>query len=281
MKTKGLDFLEMKKCPICGKHFSVLYPHLWRYKVQITSNRYKYFCSWKCLRADEQRRSNEPMKKLTTEQRQKAIEIAMNGNSPIMYLELTCGISNGPQCWSNIKKHLKERDPETWEKVKDVPKRRGGRKAKEAEPATVKLSGPIKIVTDEPEKVEIVEDEPKTAGEAMAACAATAQKFFDLCDETTGRKSDGVRELRQRVEDMHMGEDRTYDAVEVMGHAVRAIEVDPFGLFFYDHKHKWIDWTTPDGEEISMTPKQWWGLAYAIPEVFAILGVDPYEKSST
>ena len=53
MTTKGLDFLETKLCPVCRKYFSVLYPHLWRYKVQTTSNRYKYFCSWKCLRADE------------------------------------------------------------------------------------------------------------------------------------------------------------------------------------------------------------------------------------
>ena len=266
MTTKGLEFLETKLCPVCRKYFSVLYPHLWRYKVQITSNRYKYFCSWKCLRADEQRRSNEPMRKLTTEQRQHAIEIAMKGTNPISYLELTCGISNGPQCWSNIKKHLKERDPETWEKVKDVPRHSGGRKAKEAEPATVKLSGPIKIVTDEPENVEIAEDEPKTAGEAMAACEATAKKFFDFCDEVTGRKG-----LNINPESMA----KFPKPLDYGGFTVTAVRKE-FGQYFCNEccGTVYLDFETNDGEEISLPVEAWKNLLKEIMDAAAILGVD-------
>ena len=36
------------KCSWCGKEFTVLYPDMWRYKANK-----KWFCTWKCLRADE------------------------------------------------------------------------------------------------------------------------------------------------------------------------------------------------------------------------------------
>ena len=45
---------SMGHCSQCGKDFSMLYPHLWRYK---TGN--KLFCSWHCLRADERKEDNE------------------------------------------------------------------------------------------------------------------------------------------------------------------------------------------------------------------------------
>jgi hypothetical protein len=37
-----------KKCPVCHKTYTVLYPELWAYKDE-----YRYFCSWHCLRAAE------------------------------------------------------------------------------------------------------------------------------------------------------------------------------------------------------------------------------------
>ena len=35
-------------CRCCGKEFTVLYPDLWAYRVGK-----KWYCTWKCLRADE------------------------------------------------------------------------------------------------------------------------------------------------------------------------------------------------------------------------------------
>ena len=35
----------MKKCPVCGKEFDVLWPELWRYREGSA-----YICTWKCLR---------------------------------------------------------------------------------------------------------------------------------------------------------------------------------------------------------------------------------------
>lgn len=41
-------------CSWCGKEFTVLYPDLWAYKVGK-----KWFCTWKCLRADEKKGEDE------------------------------------------------------------------------------------------------------------------------------------------------------------------------------------------------------------------------------
>ena len=64
MKDKGLDWLDMKLCPVCGKKFPILYPQIWVYKKQTTWNRYKYFCSWTCLRADEKKGAENNMARM-------------------------------------------------------------------------------------------------------------------------------------------------------------------------------------------------------------------------
>ena len=40
-------------CPVCGKHFDVLYKELWAYKKPRTKGGYDFYCTWKCLRAAE------------------------------------------------------------------------------------------------------------------------------------------------------------------------------------------------------------------------------------
>ena len=45
----------MRKCWTCGKVFDVLYPELWRFKEGTPPSVRKWFCSWKCLRADEKK----------------------------------------------------------------------------------------------------------------------------------------------------------------------------------------------------------------------------------
>ena len=58
----------MKKCPVCGKEFDVLWPELWGYRENG-----KFICTWKCLRqlrkeAEEKmytkvKKNGEPAKK--------------------------------------------------------------------------------------------------------------------------------------------------------------------------------------------------------------------------
>ena len=57
------------------------------------------------------------------------------------------------------------------------------------------------------------------------------------------------------------------------GYTVRCIE-GAFGKFYWDDTHKTLDWTTPDGEEVSLSPDAWNKFTKEeLPKVMALLGV--------
>ena len=47
-------------CPVCGKHFDVLYKELWAYKKAREKGGYDFYCTWKCLRAAETNKTKKP-----------------------------------------------------------------------------------------------------------------------------------------------------------------------------------------------------------------------------
>ena len=57
------------------------------------------------------------------------------------------------------------------------------------------------------------------------------------------------------------------------GYEVTAIRDPQLGEFYFDQKFNMIDWRTPDGEEISLSPDGWRSLARKIPEILGVLGV--------
>ena len=95
----GLDWLEMKTCFMCGNRFSVLYPQMWRYKRDRL-----WFCSWHCLYGYDQKGSGEMkgVQVLSKEQKEKALEMALRGESPLHYLK-ECGARNPSSSWSYIR----------------------------------------------------------------------------------------------------------------------------------------------------------------------------------
>ena len=244
-----------KTCYQCGKEFYVMYQDLWRYK-RGNLNGGRWFCSWKCLRAYERTPDTEPKKrrsnmKVTDEQKRRAVEIALEGKSPIEYLE-SIGVNAPRPMWTTIRKRLEKEDPETYAVLPDFRTRGMKKKAKAEAPeepeeapaeakATVTLDGPVVIRTAEPEKVELVYD-------------------------------GSIREeyMKEQKAKAKITKPLMYD-----GNTVRCVE-NEFGLFFYDAKHNMIDWTTPDGEEVSLTPKAFKIFATeTLPKVMAILGADP------
>ena len=58
------------RCKHCGKPISILYPSQWGYKVRNKKGGWNYFCTWKCLRADERK---EP-KPVQVEEQEKEIK---------------------------------------------------------------------------------------------------------------------------------------------------------------------------------------------------------------
>ena len=95
------------KCAACGKEIDILYPELWAYKKYGKI----FYCTWKCFRKKE----NEIMSKLTMEQKEKAVEIAISGGDPREYLGKLCKAPDA--MWSSIRKALKDSDPESFAKL--------------------------------------------------------------------------------------------------------------------------------------------------------------------
>lgn len=137
-------------CPVCGKAFEVLWPNLWRYKRENV-----YLCSWGCMRAlDDKKGLNRDMK-LSEEQRTTAINMALNGESPVKYIA-GCGINNPSCTWWNLKKYLQKNDPETYgrlpEKFKATVKNVKQVETPEGEFAkapVLKVDGAVRIETPE------------------------------------------------------------------------------------------------------------------------------------
>ena len=61
------------------------------------------------------------------------------------------------------------------------------------------------------------------------------------------------------------------------GYTVRCIE-GKYGKFYWDYEYNRLDWTSPEGEEVSLSPEGWYTFCTEImPKVMAILGVPKHE----
>ena len=129
------------KCPVCNKEFDVLYTDLWRYK-----NSKYYFCSWKCLRAQEMKGKKMARVRLTKEISEKAIQMAENGEDYEKYLS-DCGFKNPQTTMYRIREALKDTDPERFEKVptKNVGRKKGQKTTTEEPKPASKVKAGLSI----------------------------------------------------------------------------------------------------------------------------------------
>ena len=261
-------------CPVCGKHFDVLYKDLWAYKKPRTKGGYDFYCTWKCLRETETNKMKKPepvpekrenkdrlavlkdlmaavkdgrdaydylqgmgyadpkdtlrrlriaakkdapeiyqqmeqnglldmrkehsgkgvdkvsKHKLTREQKEKAVEIAIQGGDPLEYLK-KCGAKNPSAAWWYIKKTLAEKNPKLLEQIPEKPgtvldenglavpapeKPEGGPKVEIAE----KL--PPEAAAEVPEKEHVVVA-PHDDIESAANYLKRAEKDFHIIDK--------------------------------------------------------------------------------------------------
>ena len=115
----------MMVCPICGKRF-FCQPEFWPY----WRGDY-YLCSENCMIVFDTREIREKsgwiddyfrkkeekkMRKITLDQKKKAVEIAIGGGDPQKFLE-ECGSANPSAHWYYIKKTLKEKAPEKYAQI--------------------------------------------------------------------------------------------------------------------------------------------------------------------
>lgn len=255
----------MAVCAMCGKRVAVHWPEFYVYKrgerffcgancmevydVQRTRERIGWIDDWKKRNAEgkERRKRGRPRKDpeaanalpetkgqedredmkifITPENRQKAVDIAIQGGNPLRYLE-QCGAKNPSATWAYIKKLLRKSDQARYEKV---PEKFGlvidasGRavspeKAKKPEPGEV------------PVGARVVLDDAGTHLETVPAIGPTDPVLAREMVEKALEEQDGnpVITVRQEVPDKE--KDQTVQAAPLtvfgMPCKVTGIEVD-------------------------------------------------------
>ena len=236
-----LEFYGDKRCPICGKRFTVMWPHQWAFKRGKPNP--KFYCSWKCLRTlDKENGDDKPVKhaKVALEDKKKAVEIALAGGDPLKYLK-DHGAGNAWSMWYGIKENLKVREPETYRKLPDLRLKGNSRKKPETEKA----------------------EEAPTLADAMTGMKEATDDFFGKCEEM-GLKMDNPEKSK-------ITKPVNYD-----GFNVRAVE-GKFGSYHFQEigGKQWIDYENKEGaDELSMTVDQWRGFIAEIREAARVLGVE-------
>ena len=229
-------------CPVCGKMYEVLWPHLWAYKRNGL-----YICSWKCIRADEKRKEGvsemSGKTKVPDEAKKKAIQAALDGKDPYEYLSPYTG--NPKAMWTYIKMMVKQKDPELYAKIPDLRNLKQVRQ---------KLEDAIAQVPE------------PTLADAMAGMQEATDTFFGECEKMGLMKAEEPEE----PEEPKITQPVVYD-----GMTVREIE-GGFGRYRRSDVHGsiYIDFEYTEGADvISLTDKQWRSFMVELIHASQILGV--------
>ena len=233
----------MKVCPICGKNRVIFWPEHWVYRRGAT-----YYCSEQCLEIDlfrdmklmdeVKRKRRKGLIMEIQERNKKAVEIAMSGESPLPFLK-TAGAKNPSATWVYIRKCALKENP-----TLEIPATFGNRKPE---------GNMTRMYTREKK-----EAEPPTLKLDGAIKIQTAD----------GETVKVISKPEEPKATNKPGKPLQYD-----GYTVRCIE-GQYGKFYWDYEYNRLDWTSPEGEEVSMSPKGWNTFCTEImPKVMAILGV--------
>ena len=187
------------KCPVCGKRFDVLWPNQWAYK---RGN--NFICSWGCIRKYDRKEADGMQGKaiLTDKQKRKAIEMALNGESPLPYLK-ECGAANPTTTWQSVLNWAKKNcDRDVYEELPksfgqpkkangvDVPPQKPGEPKPPAEPK-------VELVYDESIAEEYRREHPELYPQPEEKVKAVeplpiASVWSRVIDTGTYRKVNGV-----------------------------------------------------------------------------------------
>lgn len=186
----------------------------------------------------------EEMRKVTLEDKKKAVEIALGGGNPLKFLK-ECGVANPSASWAYIKKTLKEVDPE---KYAMLPSR-----ANAAEPECWKPKVTTCCAPAAPSGVEVPDELPEEHLEMPASdLTIPADKLI----------------TREDVQDS-VWKPVNYDGFDVM-----ALKSPDTGFrFTSDPRYGMMTWNTVSGDEVSLTAEEWHNLAAELPKALQIFGI--------
>jgi len=91
-------------------------------------------CSYSCMREFDKRKEERTMKKITLEEKKKAVAIAMEGKNPLEYLK-SIGVRNASQSWQSIRKYCEANDPETFARLPETMRKKAEPKKEPEKPA--------------------------------------------------------------------------------------------------------------------------------------------------
>lgn len=124
----------MFTCPVCGKLKCAYWPEHWVYRrgedflcsencqIVYDTQKQRKMSGWiddyfkKTKGKDGKAIMGKGKRKVTLEQKKKAVQIAIDGGDPREYLR-QCGSENPDSLWWYVKKVIKEKDPALYEKI--------------------------------------------------------------------------------------------------------------------------------------------------------------------
>lgn len=191
-------------------------------------------------------RGNDEMKKVTLEQKKKAVDIALSGGNPLDYLK-EIGSKQPAALWYAIKKVLKEADPEKYGKL---PARANAAEPEvwkpKAEPVTTCCAPSTMEGVEVPDELP-EEDEPVKPEVVLTINREDLTRVFDETPHVIMRPVN-------------------YDGFEVM-----ALKSPDTGFRFQsDPRYGVMTWNTVSGDEVSLTAEEWHKLADELPKVLQI-----------
>ena len=229
------------ECPQCGKVFWIEHPDLWAYK-----RNGRYMCSWGCLRKHDGKEANGMEKQktiLTEDQKTTAVEMALEGQSPIPYLK-ELGCKNPYTSWKFIRGWARNvYSAEDCARLPEGFRSQLGERAEKARKARE-------------EAAEETEEEPKI------------ELLYDTSIAEEYRREHP--EMYAQAEELKLKKATVINGMQVENVQVTAIRTD-LGEFYWDRKYRTIDWRNNEGDEVSMDPEGWRKLREEIPMMMKVL----------
>lgn len=258
--SEEMQWLDYRKCEICGKQFPVSYPDLYTYKRRKNrDSRIRWFCSYSCLRKyDKQNeRGKKPMdnsvkKRDQLEVLMGLVEAAKEGKTADEYL-ISIGYRKPREKYYEIRQWAKENQPALFE---ELPKRQPAKRGPKPKSDKVRVLNGTEYEKAEPE-------EPATLGDAMEEMKAAADGFFDQCrdmglnipaDEPEQKAATIKKEVVNLMDSLEIQQPLRYEDF-----TVREVE-GVFGRYRYSDigSAEYIDFeSTYRLETISLTIEQW------------------------
>ena len=192
--------------------------------------------------------ANKLSRKITLEQKKKAVQIAIKGGDVLEYLR-QLGSKNPSGLWWTIKNDVKAADPELYAKIPRLNEKKPAEK-QEADPQEEKT-----------------QDLPKVPEEVAERMARQAQKIAkrEMPELPNAPEPIPVEDVKERLAASPV-------MVVPAGFMVTSIR-GTFGEWHLDQKHDSLDFRGAEGEEVCFRPQAWEAFMDEIRSVMQILGV--------